>query len=172
MSDATGPLARLALLLGSAMSPVTARGLAASLAPIRVSVALAESNEERPSTPPSASVPASDAPGEVVERGLVRSLGEQLSFGGILGFATGYTIRKVGKVIMLVVGTEVVILQYFAYRQWLVMDWAKVASDMSPTLSRGFFDKMLEILVYRMPFSVAFTGGLYAGLKFPPTPKN
>ena len=181
MPESTGPLDALAQMFGITMSAASARGLAASLGPIRMSVALAENVDETDtnasasvSVPPesSSAAAASDGPGKVVEQSLIRSVGEQLSFGGVLGFATGYTIRKVGKLLMLVVGTEVVILQYFAYREWLIMDWAKVASDMSPTISRGLFDKLLEILVYRMPFSVAFTGGLFAGLRFSAPPKN
>ena len=102
-------------------------------------------------------------------RGALRSVSEQVSFGGVLGYATGYTIRKVGKAAMFFVGAEVVILQYMAYRQWVEIDWARMGRDLSPKLSKSTWDGLVDILVYKMPFSVAFTGGLVAALRIPPT---
>ena len=103
---------------------------------------------------------------EPVQNGsMIKSLGEQMSFGGVLGFATGYSIRKVGKAILFLVGTEVVVLQYMAYREWLTMDWRRLARDMSPKFTRSTWEGLMDILVYRMPFSAAFSGGLLAGLR-------
>lgn len=96
---------------------------------------------------------------------VVKSIGEQLSFGGVLGFAAGYSIRKVGKAVLFLVGTEVVILQYMAYREWLTMDWRKMGRDIAPKLSKSSWEGLVEILVYKMPFSAAFSGGLFAGLR-------
>lgn len=96
---------------------------------------------------------------------VVRSVGEQMSFGGVLGFAAGYSIRKVGKAVLFLVGTEVVILQYMAYRQWLTMDWRRLAHDVAPRFNRSTWDGLVEILIYKMPFSAAFSGGLVAGLR-------
>lgn len=97
---------------------------------------------------------------------VVKSVGEQLSFGGVLGFAAGFSIRKVGKAILFLVGTEVVILQYMAYREWLTMDWRKLGRDIAPKFDRSTWDGFVEILIYKMPFSAAFSGGLVAGLRF------
>lgn len=97
---------------------------------------------------------------------MVKSVGEQLSFGGVLGFAAGFSIRKVGKAILFLVGTEVVVLQYMAYREWLTMDWRKLGRDIAPRFDKSTWDGFVEILVYKMPFSAAFSGGLVAGLRF------
>eukprot|EP00177_Eucheuma_denticulatum_P006959 GFKZ01012653.1.p2 GENE.GFKZ01012653.1~~GFKZ01012653.1.p2 ORF type:complete len:175 (-),score=26.62 GFKZ01012653.1:203-727(-) len=94
-----------------------------------------------------------------------RSIGEQVSFGGVLGFAAGYSIRKVGKVLLFLVGTEVVILQYMAHREWLTMDWGKVGRDLAPRLDRGAVEGLVGILMHNMPFGAAFSGGLVAGLR-------
>lgn len=99
------------------------------------------------------------------EGSVIRSVSEQLSFGGILGFATGYSIRRVGRVILFLVGTEVVLLQYMAYREWLMMDWGKVRRDVAPRFDRSTWDGLVQILTYNMPFSAAFSGGLVAGLR-------
>ncbi|PXF43522.1 FUN14 domain-containing protein 1 [Gracilariopsis chorda] len=101
----------------------------------------------------------------VEKKPIVQSIGEQVSFGAVLGFATGYSIRKIGKLILLVVGTEVVVLQYMAYRQWLVMDWRRIGRDLSPKFNRSMWDGLLNVLLYKMPFSAAFSGGLAAGLR-------
>lgn len=103
---------------------------------------------------------------DAVQNGsVIKSLGEQMSFGGVLGFAAGYSIRKVGKAMLFLVGTEVVILQYMAYKEWLTMDWRRLARDLSPKLNRSTWEGLFDILVYRMPFSAAFSGGLLAGLR-------
>lgn len=115
---------------------------------------------------------ASDPPLTTVDSGVpekagsvVKSVGEQISFGGVLGFAAGYSIRKVGKAVLFLVGTEVVVLQYMAYREWLTMDWRRLGHDLAPKFSRSTWEGLVEILVYKMPFSAAFSGGLFAGLR-------
>ncbi|CAN8075505.1 unnamed protein product [Agarophyton chilense] len=96
---------------------------------------------------------------------IVQSLSEQLSFGAVLGFATGYSIRKIGKLVLFLAGTEVVILQYMAYRRWLEIDWRRIGRDLSPNFDRSAWDCLMNILLYKMPFSAAFSGGLAAGLR-------
>lgn len=170
MSASPSSLARLALLFNAMMQPTRGCDLVQALTPIRITVALSEhapdANDTALGEPetPSASPDAGDVK-ERAERTMVRTLGEQVSIGGALGFATGFSIRKIGKAVMFVVGTEVAILQYMAYRKWLVMDWRKLARDVSPNFTRSAWDKVLEILLYKMPFNVAFTGGLVAGLR-------
>ena len=99
-------------------------------------------------------------------KSVAKSVSEQLSIGAVLGFATGYSIRKIGRALLFLVGTEVVILQYMAYREWLTMDWARIAKDITPKLRKSTWGGVTEILVYKMPFSAAFTGGLLAALRF------
>ena len=99
------------------------------------------------------------------DKRVIQSIGEQMSFGGVLGFATGYSIRKVGKAVLFLIGTEVVILQYMAYRRWLTMDWNRLGQDLAPRFSKSAWEGLMEILVYKMPFSAAFSGGLVAGLR-------
>lgn len=102
-------------------------------------------------------------------RSLLRSVGEQLSFGGTLGLATGYTIRTIGKAALFLVGAEVVVLQYMAHRGWVTVNWDRLGNAISPKFSRSTVDSILDILVYRMPFSAAFTGGLVAGFRLSST---
>lgn len=126
-----------------------------------------EDANDMPPNVPNATVPPlrEEDASDKRQSSTLQSLGEQLSFGGVLGFAAGYSIRKVGKAALFLVGTEVVILQYMAYRQWLIMDWRRLGRDLAPKFSRSAWEGLMEILVYKMPFSAAFSGGLLAGLR-------
>lgn len=134
---------------------------AAFVAASHSNVAESDPSSDKQLPPPKTQVEPNSA------RGTTRSVGEQLSFGGILGYATGYSIRKAGKAAMFFVGAEVVILQYMAYRQWIVVDWGRMGHDLSPKFSKTTWDGFVDILVYKMPFSLAFSGGLLAGLRIP-----
>lgn len=107
--------------------------------------------------------------GEDVERAQAKSalmsVGEQVSFGGMLGYATGFTIRKVGKAVLFLVGAEVVILQYMSYRHWVNVDWRRLSRDLSPKMSKSSWEAFVNVLLYRIPFSAAFSGGLIAALR-------
>lgn len=92
-------------------------------------------------------------------------VGEQLSFGCVLGIATGFCLRKLGRMLMVVVGGEVLVLQYMAHRGWAHVGWDKMARDLSPALDGGRFRDSIGLLAYKMPFATAFTGGVYIGLR-------
>lgn len=85
-------------------------------------------------------------------------VGEQLSFGCVLGIATGFCLRKLGRMLMVVVGGEVLVLQYMAHRGWAHVGWDKMARDLSPALDGGRFRDSIGLLAYKMPFATAFTG--------------
>lgn len=95
----------------------------------------------------------------------VRSIAEQLGVGGVLGFTTGFAIRKLGRIVAFFVGTEICILQYLAYRQWLVMDWRRIAKDLQPKLDRSVWRAGVDIVLYKLPFASAFSAGMAAGLR-------
>lgn len=103
---------------------------------------------------------------EVLSRSLIGSLPEQISVGLVLGVATGYATKRIGKALLLIVGGEIIVLQYLAFKGWLDVHWRKIAEDLTPTVNRNMFDRLLSILTYRLPFTSSFTAGLYAGLKF------
>lgn len=98
-------------------------------------------------------------------KGALMSIGQQLSFGGMLGYATGFTIRKVGKAVLFLVGAEMVILQYMSYRHWVSVDWHRLSRDLQPRVSKSSWDSFVNVLLYRIPFSAAFSGGLFAALR-------
>lgn len=101
-------------------------------------------------------------------RSALTALGEQITFGGTLGFATGYAVRTLAKPVLFLLGTEVLFLQYMAHKQWLSVHWGKIRDDIAPRFSRSTMDGLLDILVYRMPFSASFTAGLLVALRTDP----
>ncbi|KAA8492679.1 FUN14 domain-containing protein 2 [Porphyridium purpureum] len=106
------------------------------------------------------------AGGEHLQRGLLGIVGEQVSVGMLLGYATGYSLRRIGKLVLGIVGTEIILLQYMSYRGWVSVDWRAVASDLKPSVERSTFEKIFEVLTYRLPFAASFSAGMYAGLKY------
>lgn len=162
MTDRGAAILRAGALLSSMMERSSARaGLGGALRrgnAVRISLASA--------APAAGAVVSANAEeDEEKPRPFLRNVGEQLGVGGVLGFAAGFSIRKVGRAIMFLVGTEVVLLQYFAYRRWVEIDWRRVGRDLSPSLTTSAYDGLLDILVYKMPFAASFTGGLMAGLR-------
>lgn len=98
-------------------------------------------------------------------RNALTGLGEQITFGGTLGFATGFAVRTLAKPVLFLLGTEVLFLQYMAHKQWLSVHWGKIRDDIAPRFSRSTVDGLLDILVYRMPFGASFTAGLLVALR-------
>lgn len=100
-----------------------------------------------------------------VQKSFWGPIGEQMSFGCALGIATGFCLRKLGRMLMVVVGGEVLVLQYMAHRGWAHVGWDKMARDLSPSLDGSRFRDSIGLLAYKMPFAAAFTGGVYMGLR-------
>lgn len=99
-------------------------------------------------------------------------IGEQLSFGCALGIATGFCLRKLGRMLMVVVGGEVLVLQYMAHRGWAHVGWDKMARDLSPALDGSRFRDSIGLLAYKMPFAGAFTGAFWGSAECPGLPSR
>lgn len=93
-----------------------------------------------------------------VQKSFWGPIGEQVSFGCALGIATGFCLRKLGRLLMVVVGGEVLVLQYMSHRGWAHVGWDKMAKDLSPALDGSRFRSSIGLLAYKMPFASAFTG--------------
>ncbi len=93
----------------------------------------------------------------------------QLSLGGFLGFATGYAIKKISKVLIIVIGILFVLLQLAASQGYINIDWFRIQSALNPFFEpdninqgwRGFIDRMTMDL----PFTGGFVAMLIVGLK-------
>jgi len=101
-----------------------------------------------------------------LSRGILESLPEQVSLGLVLGVATGYSAKRIGKALLFVIGAELIVLQYLAVKGWLEINWTKISHDLTPTINRNMFAKFLDVVTYRLPFTSSFTAGIYTGLKY------
>ncbi|GJQ13757.1 hypothetical protein GpartN1_g5548.t1 [Galdieria partita] len=93
-------------------------------------------------------------------RDFVQPVGQQLSVGTCLGLATGYSLRRIGRFALFLIGTEILVLQLMAYKGWVTVHWNKLSRDLIPVLDKSVAESVIDILVYKMPFAAAFCAGL------------
>ncbi|MCA9836744.1 MAG: FUN14 domain-containing protein [Trueperaceae bacterium] len=94
---------------------------------------------------------------------------QQLSFGALAGFAAGYALKKVGKVMAIVLGLFFIFLQILAYYGFVRIDWIEVQNRVNPLLgseSLGqLWQRLVNVLTYNIPFAAAFVPMLIIGLR-------
>lgn len=94
---------------------------------------------------------------------------QQLSFGVIAGFAVGYALKKVGKVVAIIVGLLFVALQILAYYGFVTVNWVEVQNRVDPLLGteslNQLWQRLVNVLTYNITFAAAFIPGLIFGLK-------
>ncbi len=94
---------------------------------------------------------------------------QQLSFGAIAGFAAGYALKKVGKIVAIALGLLFVVLQVLAYYGFVSINWVEVQSRVNPLLEgeslNSFWQGLLNVLTYNVTFAAAFVPGFIVGLR-------
>ena len=94
----------------------------------------------------------------------------QISFGGLAGFATGYAMKKIGKIALFVFGTIFILLQLLAYLGIIEINWLRVQQFAEPALQRPALENTLNgiigVLTNNLPFAASFIPGFLLGLKF------
>ena len=94
---------------------------------------------------------------------------EQLSFGVIAGFAAGYAVKKLGKLVAFALGLLFIVLQILAFYGFVTINWGEVQSRIDPLLEaeslRQFWQRLLAVLTYNITFAAAFVPGLLFGLR-------
>lgn len=93
----------------------------------------------------------------------------QLTFGGIAGFATGYALKKIGKIVAIAFGLIFIVVQVLAQMGYVSVDWTRVQRDVEPLLKeqqvRSAWDQLVAVLTRNLPFGGAFVAGLVIGLR-------
>lgn len=94
----------------------------------------------------------------------------QISFGALAGFATGYALKKIGRVALVIFGLLFIAVQLLAYYGVVQVDWLRIQSFADPLLKReslqSFFNSLVSILTNNVPFAGAFIPGFLLGLRF------
>ena len=94
---------------------------------------------------------------------------QQLSFGALAGFVAGYALKKVGKLVALALGLLFVALQILAYYDFVRVDWGELQTRVEPLFApeslEAFWQGLVALLTYNLPFAAAFVPGLILGLR-------
>eukprot|EP00747_Dinoflagellata_sp_TGD_P168078 gnl/TRDRNA2_/TRDRNA2_193666_c0_seq1.p1 gnl/TRDRNA2_/TRDRNA2_193666_c0~~gnl/TRDRNA2_/TRDRNA2_193666_c0_seq1.p1 ORF type:complete len:257 (+),score=38.91 gnl/TRDRNA2_/TRDRNA2_193666_c0_seq1:56-826(+) len=107
---------------------------------------------------------------------ILAPLGGQLSFGSLLGFAAGTSLRFFGRVAAVGVGSTFCVVQALAYRGYLEVNWSRVHQDFVEKLDRDkdgkvttsdlaiMWQELESCLTFNLPAGCGFTAGLVYGL--------
>ncbi len=94
---------------------------------------------------------------------------EQLGFGLVAGFAVGYALKKVGKLLAVVLGLLFVTVQVLASQGFLTVHWGEVQARVDPWFEadslEGAWGGLLAVLTHNLTFAGAFVPGLVVGLR-------
>ncbi|TBH20483.1 FUN14 domain-containing protein [Thermus thermamylovorans] len=93
----------------------------------------------------------------------------QITFGGVAGYAVGYALKKVGRLLAILLGLLFVALQLLAQAGYVQVDWTRIQRDVEPFLQQpglqGLWERLLATLTHNLPFGASFVGGLILGLR-------
>lgn len=94
---------------------------------------------------------------------------QQIGFGAVAGFAAGYALKKVGKLLAIAVGLLFIALQVLAYFGFVSIDWANVQRTVDPMLTgpslSSAWRTVVHVLTFNVAFAVAFVPALVIGLR-------
>lgn len=94
---------------------------------------------------------------------------QQISFGALAGFASGYALKKVGKVVAIIIGLLFVALQLLAYYGIVEINWGVVQGHVDPLLEpeslNSMWQNLVQLLTFNITFAAAFVPGLLFGLR-------
>ncbi len=88
-----------------------------------------------------------------------------LGGGGIAGWAVGYTLKKVAKVVAIFLGVTFITLQYLAYKHVITVDWSKVQNAVDKQHLEKSAEGLMSILTYNLPFAGSFIVGFWLGFR-------
>ena len=93
----------------------------------------------------------------------------QITFGGLAGYAVGYALKKVGRVLAVALGLLFIALQLLAQAGYVEVDWTRIQKDVEPLLQQpglqSLWRRLVATLTYNLPFGASFVGGLLLGLR-------
>lgn len=85
--------------------------------------------------------------------------------GGIAGWAVGFTMKKVAKIMALIVGVAFISIQALAYHRYIIVDWDKIKTSVPNEQLEESASTIMSMITYNIPFAGAFVVGLWAGFR-------
>jgi uncharacterized membrane protein (Fun14 family) len=93
----------------------------------------------------------------------------QIGMGAVLGFAVGFTVKKVSKLAALILGSLFIMLQVLAYYGIVIIDWGPIHhwwnQFVEPKALQGRWSTIRTILFANIPASGGAIPGFIMGLK-------
>ncbi|CAG8569143.1 6247_t:CDS:2 [Paraglomus occultum] len=101
-----------------------------------------------------------------------------ITFGSVLGFCTGFFIKKVGKMVAVAVGIGFVFLQFLAYQGFVTIHWNHMSDAFTRELdvdkdgrvtvkdTKSKLRILIDLLTVKFQFKSCFVGGFYLGLRY------
>jgi uncharacterized membrane protein (Fun14 family) len=94
---------------------------------------------------------------------------EQVSFGALAGFAAGYALKKLGKLVAVAVGLLFIVIQLLAYYGFVTIHWIEVQRRVDPLLESQSLGQawgwMVAVLTHNVTFAAALVPGFLLGLR-------
>jgi uncharacterized membrane protein (Fun14 family) len=94
---------------------------------------------------------------------------QQAGFGALAGFAAGYAMVKLGKLVALIFGLFFLALQVLAWFGFVSIDWLRIQNEVEPWLERatepGAWEGVMTVLTYNLPFAASFVPGVMLGMR-------
>jgi uncharacterized membrane protein (Fun14 family) len=84
------------------------------------------------------------------------SLGTQVGFGALLGFAAGMALRNFGNALLAVLGAQFIWVQYMSWRGYLTVHWDTILERTANAGVHFDLDTLISILTVKIPFKAAF----------------
>ena len=118
-----------------------------------------------------------DATADIVSKAVDSGAPGQLGYGFMMGYSSGYCVKKVSKMIAFAVGGVFMAIQALAYTGYANLDQGKIKDDVEKVMdlnSDGKIDhadakvaieRLSGALSFNMPAGGGFTAGLLMGLK-------
>lgn len=91
-----------------------------------------------------------------------------MGMGGLLGFCSGYAVRRLGGELVLVAGIGVVSVQLLSYAGLLTVHWDKIREWTGPVDEqriRGYWQRFRHVVGHNLPFGASFGAGMLMGLR-------
>jgi uncharacterized membrane protein (Fun14 family) len=90
--------------------------------------------------------------------------------GALLGFASGYAVKKIGRLFLLVLGLEFLFLQSLVVMDLITVHWDRVGRRTTALTTadgqRNTESRLVTLLTTNIPFKASFLGAFYGGFRF------
>ncbi|KAI8391306.1 FUN14 family-domain-containing protein [Radiomyces spectabilis] len=101
----------------------------------------------------------------------------EVAFGMVLGLGTGYLVKKMMKMALLMLGTAFLFLQYMAYNGYITIHWHRLEGRYTRSFDvdrdgrvtqKDLHSKwriFMNLLTHKIPFKATFLTGFYLGIR-------